>query len=841
MKKTGKILLSIFAAVAIMASMLVVPVSAENTVVVSYHDLEGYSTGTELGGKWEVAEENGNKYLNAHGGGIGGYYAPTANTGTGGIIKASFDFRSTLTAGNGFISLYNDANGPHDKTKMLTLLYKNDQGQARCANNGMFTPTINTWYTEEAIINLDTKKVIIRIYDKSTGVTAAYLDKTLEPTSVNHDGWAVDGDNGFDHWLMAANDSGGNGVLDLDNLKIERFANTNVYTETVQSSEDLESYATGTQFGGKWEVLEENGNKFLNSYGDGVTGYYALTANTGTGGIIKASFDFRFSLTAGRGFVSLYNGVNRPHDKTKMVTLLYKDEGTARCANNGMFTPTINTWYSEEAIIDLDTRKVIVTIYDKSTGSAVAELNKTLTPTSVEHDGWAVDGDNSFDGWVFAANDSGGDGVLDLDNFKVIRYSSGYLFSQDYQRSYAAPSNGAIVTYGSDRYLQTTTSWQPVTYNFNSISSDKIRVAFNFKNDATNNNANVVLGNSGSMTDSELLTILYLNNNGYYQAYSSDGNTRRLGARVANTWLSCEAIADIDSKKVTTTIKNKETGEIIGTQTATLPRSSADFTDWPNTITAIDTLRFVGSGENAIYVDDIVVEKIITAPIAEAENVKVYDYFSALQSTWTAVSPASMTYNIDFETNMDSSTVTSSNIYVKAAGAGSAVSGTVTYSSQVATLTLLSALTPSTTYTLHIDGDVANTAGVTLGTDKEYTIITTAGTTSADMGAPTIGGSAAGNFSTITAGQTITVPVTYVNTTGIAKTLHFIYAYFGTGENSLKKFGYSTTSVGSSVIGNNYNFTHDFQNVDGAVSLKFMIWDGFDRILSLSLPVTIKN
>ena len=190
---------------------------------------------------------------------------------------------------------------------------------------------------------------------------------------------------------------------------------------------------------------------------------------------------------------------------------------------------------------------------------------------------------------------------------------------------------------------------------------------------------------------------------------------------------------------------------------------------------------------------------------------------------------------------MDSSTVTASNIYVKAAGAGAPVSGTVTYSNHIATLTLSATLAPSTTYTLHIDGDVANTAGVTLGTDKEYTIITTAGTTSADLGTPTVGGSAAGNFSTITAGQTITVPVNYVNTTGAAKTLHFICAYYGAGDGELKKFDYQTTPVAGSVIGNNYSFTHTFQNVEGAVSLKFMVWDGLDTILSLSLPVTIKN
>jgi hypothetical protein len=620
------------------------------------------------------------------------------------------------------------------------------------------------------------------------------------------------------------------------------------YTETVQSSENLESYATGTTFGGKWEVAEEeNGNKYFNSYGDGVTGYYNPAANTGTGGIIKASFDFRFSLTAGRGFVSLYNGSDGPHDKTKMLTLLYKNEGQARCANNGMFNPTINTWYTEEAIIDLDTKKVNVVIYEKSTGNDVAELNKTLTPTSVDHDGWAAGGNNSFQYWLIAANDDGGNGVLDLDNFKVVRYNSGYRYANDYTHG-SAPSNGTIATSGSERYVTVDGAWKAVDYSFNSISSDKIRVSFDFMDTVAMAGSSIyyALGNSASIdTRSELLVVLREGTNkqsvDQMECYSSTQNRRILGEQILNTWLNCEAIVDLDTKKVSTTITNKSTGSVIGTVIDNLEATSDELADWPNTVTTFDTFRIATGKVNGVNIDNIVIEQVVAAPTVSASGIEIYDALGELQGVWTAVSPVANTITIDFGTNMDAQTVNTSNIYLIEEGAGSAVSGVVAYSNQAATLTLSSALNADANYILHIDGDVANAAGDTLGDDQEYKITTASGITSAQMGTPTIGGVAVGNFSSIAAGQTITVPVTYMNTTGADKTLRFICAYYGTGLANMKKVEVTSTNVPGSVESGVYEFTHTFKNVEGAAFLRIMIWDGFDTLIPLSSYVNIGN
>ena len=136
MKNLKKTLVSLFIIAAMMMSMIVVvSASSDYTTILKAYNGISADVGT-MNGVWKVVEEsNGNKYYSTTGG-IDGMLNTPANTGKGGIIKASFDFKFTLTAGRGYVSLYNDGQ-QHNKANMLTLLYK-DEGTMRTAGNGMF-------------------------------------------------------------------------------------------------------------------------------------------------------------------------------------------------------------------------------------------------------------------------------------------------------------------------------------------------------------------------------------------------------------------------------------------------------------------------------------------------------------------------------------------------------------------------------------------------------------------------------------------------------------------------------------------------------------------------------
>jgi len=1193
-------------------------------------DLQNVATGT-MNGVWKVVEEsNGNKYYSTTGGIRDMLNAP-ANTGAGGKVKASFDFKFTLTAGRGYVSLYNSGQ-QHNKANMLTLLYK-DEGTMRTAGNGMFVPTLHEWYTEEAVIDLDNKNISVVIYNKATGETVATLNKQLELSGSEHTGWSNAGENSFEYFLFAANSDAGKGVVDIDNLKVEKYeelteipveevpvekvlysndlesgkildktttvadptdatnnvakynagwaqpeiklsetvssgivqvkfdymanaTNSSFHVDLIGSSRTAEEYLTlfrrngttiegaaagtyGTVETGKWysvnTVININTKHYMSVVKDKATGkvlksvdatltptsdqfkywpksiseftafffqggsaddyldnilvktlleepemeqedkvLYSNDLESGktldktttvtdptdsannvakynsgwaqpniplsekvNSGIVQVKFDYMANATNSSFHVDLIGSSRTAEEyltlfrrngttiegaaagtygavetgkwysvntvinvETKHYMSVVKDKATGRVLesvdatleptsdqfkywpktvneftafffqggsaddyldnifvttlsvepemeqkltekelysndlesgktldktttvadptesannvakyNSGWAQPniplseTVNSgivqvkfdymanatnssfhvdligssrtaeeyltlfrrngttiegaaagtygtvetgkWYSVNTVINIDTKHYMSVVKDKATGKVLKSVDATLEPTSDQFKYWPKTV-NEFTAFFF----QGGSTEDYLDNILVKtlleepemeqeEVDPRLLYSNDFQTG-SAPANGTINTDNTNKYLTLNGGWKNIQYKFDEVTTDKIKVTFDFMNTESGSSFYAaLLDSSVSNSDgTEFLTLI--RDEKKMECYSSTQNRNILGDHIDNEWLTYEAVIDMNTKKCISTVYNKATAEAIATVEVTLAPSDANLADWPKTATAFDTFMIASGRENGTHMDNLLIEKVVEAPVVSADKVTIKDASGEVQSVWTKVSPSAKVFEIGFGTSLDKDTVTKDSIYVTKKGSTSPLAGNVDYADGKAVLTLTDALEINTVYVLNITADIANILGETLADSATYEFKTDSGKVSAVMGAAKVGDSAVAGFANLKAGDLIKVPVTYVNSTGKAKTLYFVVAYY---KNSLKELAdveFITTPFDGTITNGEYEFEHTFKTVEGADSMSFMMWDGFDTLIPLSSSVSLR-
>ena len=155
-------------------------------------------------------------------------------------------------------------------------------------------------------------------------------------------------------------------------------------------------------------------------------------------------------------------------------------------------------------------------------------------------------------------------------------------------------------------------------------------------------------------------------------------------------------------------------------------------------------------------------------------------------------------------------------------------------------MTLAADLEVNTEYVLNITTDITNILGEALADSAAYEFKTDSGIVSAVMGMANVDGNAVTSFASLNAGDLIKVPVTYVNSTGKAKDLYFVVAYYKNSFKELADVEFISTPFDGTITNGEYEFEHTFKTVEGADSMSFMMWDGFDTLVPLSTSVSIK-
>ena len=762
-----------------------------------------------------------------------------------GIVQVKFDYMTNATGS----SFHFDLAGSERSGKNLLTLVRRNGDVLEGAAGRYGTVETGKWYTVDTIINFDTKHYVTYIKDKATGAVINSKDVTLEATTAEYSGWPAE----INEFTMLFF-SGGSADEYLDNVFVTTLLEepAPLPTEKTLYSNDVE--------GGK--VLHAGGTKVVTDPADSSNncaqyngGWYGAGLDLSekvSSGIVEVKFDYMTNATGSSFHLNL---AGSERSGKNLLTLIRRSGTTMEGAAGVYGTFETGKWYTINTVINFDTKHYMTAVIDKATGRVLKSVDTTLEPTTAEYSGWPAEIDE-FTMLFF----SGGSADEYLDNVLVKtlleepapmpetpepeepEVNKNVLYSNNYEK--ASGTDNYIINTAADgnKYLTIKARWWALQNKFENVSKNKIKVKFDFMNTASGSSFYAALADSSVSTSDGTEQLVLIRDEAKMECYSSTQNRNILGNHIENEWLTYEAIIDINTKHCISTVYNKASGDAIATVEVTLEATDGNLADWPKTATGFDTFLIqTGRGEGT-HIDNVVIEKVVDAPTVSASKITVKDSLGAVQNVWTDVSPLMKTIEIDFATIMDDATVTENEIYVTKKGSETPLEATVSCADGVAVWTLADTekLDRATEYVLHISADVANEIGETLGEDVTYSFTTNKGMVSAVMNAPKVGENAVTGFANLTAGDLIKVPVTYVNTTGEAKDLYFVVAYYKSGFKTLADVEFIKTPFVGTITNGEYDFEHTFKKVDGADSMRFMMWDGFDTLVPLSASVSIK-
>ena len=237
----------------------------------------------------------------------------------------------------------------------------------------------------------------------------------------------------------------------------------------------------------------------------------------------------------------------------------------------------------------------------------------------------------------------------------------------------------------------------------------------------------------------------------------------------------------------------------------------------------IDSFNFQewGASENDGSVfDNLVIRKAAKNPSLSLRSLSFVNG-ETVTSSRDGVPPQTEKILVEFGTEMDVKTL--SDIAIKDES-GDSVSYTAGTDGTKAVLTLAGLLKPETEYTVSIPESVANTDGVTLGSDRDITFTTGEGDLVGKIVSAKANGSEITQLSQLNDGDTFDVTAEVVNTNGKQKETVLICAFYDDG-GALIDVSFESISAAPS---QKTEQTVQFEAVDikNAAEMKLMLWDG---------------
>ena len=432
-----------------------------------------------------------------------------------------------------------------------------------------------------------------------------------------------------------------------------------------------------------------------------------------------------------------------------------------------------------------------------------------------------------------------------LDANKAITFTTGTnetVITGDFKTYFADFEDASQLTDNNDPWK----TWSQTNVVIDPANSNNHVAKANANNTLVFNTENIGIGNSGRYKISYKFKPEDYSKIGEWMApslYCDDGNSEfcdvsfiRVGSNTMNLlgvgldgitqdsdWFEAEIIVDLDTAytKVDVT-KGSESWTREWTYT--------------NTDKKLGKLSFYSMGVPAYY-DDFKVEKVLEGTLSplSANNISFIAPSGDAQTVWTDIDPLTTAVAINFAAPMNTATMTRANVYVTDAS-GNIVPGGSTYNAStfVYTLTFDNALVPGAAYTLHIDADVADISGNTLGQDYEPQFVIGAKRVVAQIKSVTIGGTEVTAKSGLTAEAEAKINLQYANSTGIAQTFYAIVAYY-TANETLSKVDIVEVSEDASITSKTEAIDY---TVDSAVSdaarVDIMVWDNFNDMHPIS-------
>lgn len=743
-----------------------------------------------------------------------GFYYTLPEKVTSGELKISFSIKSQQLSAIP-IYLMQEPNTPGESLQQIITFNENNLYTFQGSNFGY---TADKWVDVTIVANLDNKTFNIVFSGEGIGNGTAN-----EKKYVRYDDKAltIDGLSGiqFRSWIKKGE---GETYTYFDNIKIatkqytgtndayikEDFSNIDSFNE-VFADDWVWTHDQKTVDGKIVNVDSSHGNAVqLSQNGPGI--YKAIKDKDGNG-LTSGKYEVKFSIYPKDEKTKIYVDMND-------VILCYFDEynGLGRSTSvAGEARYSAGKWYDVSAVMNLAEQKgtVVVTqgdttvwtkdfTYDKNVFSQLRirswndkafYIDDIMVKDYVEPKPSTVLIDENFDnmtelsnGWT---NINSNNPVTIIDNSPYGKSAKGqFVGSSGLQKSFDAVTGKFKISF----LMSTNTQFYLNLINKNAAGEDKNQA------------------------------LAYIDTSFRVHSGNGDGGHYIMGNVESGKYYQFEFVVDTDNK----------TYEMSYTDVATSTKSTQtlDSEKLPrlldlNSVSGIQ-LGFWDSkkdGSDTVIIDNVKVERIVTAPVLSAETVAIKDYNENVITDTTKVTPAISEIALNFGTQIDEATLDGAITLTDSNNSAVAFDYALSSDGKIVTITPTAYLKGGKTYSLNVSKTVANVYDMAMDAAFNMQFETAADFAKAEL-------TTLPKFSDIATGSTLTIGGNFINCTDSSKNLVWVVAYFS--GNRLVYADASKETPISAVYGKTtLGQTYTAPDMTGVDRVEVYLWNGMTTMI----------
>ena len=854
---------SILLTIAMLVTMFVVPVSAEELELVYTEDFSKYSTADELtnNGGFKLIQSNGTVSIESS---VDAYEKvlklETTNAwGQAGVDKS---FNGTYNAGKiGIEYSVKPGSGVGAEFMLLdskdrglrAVIFRDDSKLSieHTGDNMAFgNYTLDKWYNVKIVLDFNTKNLDIEIKDKDDQIVV--IRKGYDFSTKISDLSAIR--------LKAQ--SAGTGTSYYDNVKVYMDPTEIEVPPEFPYTEDFSGYDNNIDTlkskGGFTTAASTEGKISLESLIDGHTdvlkleypepsnkwGYvqvdktFSDTYNTGKLG-------FEFSVKPGGGV----GGATQMLFKDQRI-IIFRDNGTISLKdqgdNNTFGSYTPGQWYDVKLVFNFDKKLLDVEVVDAGGNSVGLKKGfdfsedagfQALNSFRLQVAGNAYDTPSYFDDVKIYMDPT------DIEAPSELPFEENF---DDYATIADLEANGKgwrrtvkgelteirDVDNGKAVYVGLTQDTDNTVFEKimqTPLADAKYEFSFDVKPGVN------ILTHIFARTSNDVLPLVVFKEDGNAYVCNTGGkSSAKIGSFTAGTWYNVVVKINMNAKTVDVKITDKQSGKAI-------TKAGVNYEEFTGkTFASFSSLAFQvwKNQDSGSYFDNFSLKELEKKPEMSGDRIT---FFVGDIATETLVDVPSTTNKIvlDFGTKMKESTMNSINIVLKNKTTNQNVSykGTSNGTKFIITFENEAVLGANTEYELAISENVENTFGTALGENVKIEFNTGSGVFSASLMGVKYGEEDVTKLNQIAKNNMITTSINYANTTEEAQRMVLIYAYYS-GDTLIRTMPVNilkTADVQSTVITD----SHIVQDLTGVDKVKILLWDSWEMIIPLSDAITL--
>lgn len=520
------------------------------------------------------------------------------------------------------------------------------------------------------------------------------------------------------------------------------------------------------------------------------------------------------SLTSGKYEANF--SVYPKDDKTKILVkmnktiLCYFDEnnGLGRDQSKaGEVSYEKGKWYDVNVVMDVDNKNGTITV----TQGETVVWTKEFTFTDTELNEFRVSNQSASAAFyiddiiIKDAPTTKPKKVLIDENFdNMTEFSDGW----EHSGASTLVDNGE---YGKSVKLDAKSASAYIRKSFESASG-KTKISFLLN--ATNYNFYVTVLNKDISGASANRMLMWVDQN--RQVHSNSNSASTYGTMDINVNYNMEFEIDTDNKQYQMTLT--KVGDVEASVVRTVTSKDIPGYESLSELTGIEIGMWTNNDTECL-IDNVKVERIVTAPVLSAETVAIKDYNENVITDTTKVTPAISEIALNFGTQIDEATLDGA-ITLTDSNNNSAVAFDYALSSdgKIVTIAPTAYLKGRKTYSLNVAKTVANVYDMTMDAAFNMQFETAADFAKAEL-------TTLPKFSDIATGSTLTIGGNFINCTDSSKNLVWVVAYFS--GNRLVYADASKETPISAVYGKTtLGQTYTAPDMTGVDRVEVYLWNG---------------